>query len=247
MPYVIAIAALLLALFIVFIRTSKGKGWWGEQRVKLVLGRTKRGRRYVLNGMIIQFDHGGTTEIDHVVVNPRGVFVIETKNRAGKIYGTEEAEEWVQVLAGGKVRNKMRNPLLQNGAHVRHVSHVLAERIHVTSAVVFVQGNIQHIESSDVYTLRGLRRLLRRGPDRLSQRDMERLYVRLTDADRSDEISHRRHVQNIRDMQAKVEDGICPRCGKPLVERYGGDRTFFVCSGAPKCKFSRAVEHPTEP
>ena len=57
-----------------------------------------------------------TTQIDHVVLSPVGVFVIETKKYAGRIFGSEHDSWWLQTL--GNQRFPFRNPLHQNQHHV---------------------------------------------------------------------------------------------------------------------------------
>ncbi len=42
----------------------------------------------------------GTTQIDHVFVSRFGVFVVETKNMGGWIYGSERNRRWTQVFPG---------------------------------------------------------------------------------------------------------------------------------------------------
>jgi hypothetical protein len=51
-----------------------------------------------------------------VVISPVGIFVIETKKYAGRIFGAEHDAWWVQVL--GSLRFPFRNPLQQNQHHV---------------------------------------------------------------------------------------------------------------------------------
>ena len=50
------------------------------------------------------------------------------------------------------------------------------------------------------------------------------------------------NVQNTRaEAQAEVQEGdtpLCPRCGKPLVQRNGSRGPFWGCSGYPHCRFS---------
>lgn len=74
---------------------------------------------------MIVSNNGNTTQIDHIVINPRGVFVIETKNYSGEIYGSENQREWTQVLAYGNVKNKLYNPLKQNATHVYNVKRIV--------------------------------------------------------------------------------------------------------------------------
>lgn len=57
----------------------------------------------------------GTTQIDHVFVSRFGVFVVETKNMAGWIFGSERGRRWTQVLPGGR-KTSFQNPLRQNAA-----------------------------------------------------------------------------------------------------------------------------------
>ena len=59
---------------------------------------------------MLKVSEGKTSQIDHVVINPRGVFVIETKNYSGRIYGSENQLEWTQVLSYGRVKHKLYNP-----------------------------------------------------------------------------------------------------------------------------------------
>ena len=55
----------------------------------------------------------GTTQIDHVIVSKYGVFVIETKNFQGWIFGAENQAQWTQSLPGGR-KFRFQNPLHQN-------------------------------------------------------------------------------------------------------------------------------------
>ena len=40
----------------------------------------------------------GTTQIDHVLVSRFGIFVVETKNMRGWIFGAEDQAQWTQKL-----------------------------------------------------------------------------------------------------------------------------------------------------
>lgn len=64
------------------------------------------------------------TQIDHVFVSRAGVFVVETKNFEGWIYGRADDDSWTQTFANG-MRHKFWNPLRQNDRHVRALARVL--------------------------------------------------------------------------------------------------------------------------
>lgn len=67
----------------------------------------------------------GTTQIDHVFVSRFGVFVVETKNMGGWIYGSERNLRWTQVFPGGR-KTSFQNPLRQNYRHVKAMEATLA-------------------------------------------------------------------------------------------------------------------------
>ncbi|MBL3591311.1 MAG: NERD domain-containing protein [gamma proteobacterium endosymbiont of Lamellibrachia anaximandri] len=52
----------------------------------------------VLNDILIPDGKGGLTQLDHVVLAPSGLWVIETKNYKGLIFGGEREKCWTQRL-----------------------------------------------------------------------------------------------------------------------------------------------------
>lgn len=62
-------------------------------------------------------DGQGTAQIDHVVVSSFGIFVIETKNYKGWIFGSEKQRQWTQQIY--RKKSRFQNPLHQNLLHVR--------------------------------------------------------------------------------------------------------------------------------
>ena len=64
-----------------------------------------------------------TTQIDHLIISKYGIFVIETKNYKGWIYGNEKQKEWTQV--NFKQKHKFQNPLNQNYRHIKALEEVL--------------------------------------------------------------------------------------------------------------------------
>ena len=116
-------------------------GSYGEYLVyKRLVGFEKRGGRLLFNLYIPKLD-GGTTEIDVVLIHPRGLFVFESKNFSGWIFGNEAHEYWTQTLpsARGSTAHKERffNPIRQNTLHVMSLKRVIGEDTPVWSVVVF--------------------------------------------------------------------------------------------------------------
>lgn len=100
------------------------KGAVGEAKVALgSLLSLPRGRYTRFHDVTLPFP-GGTAQIDHVFVSRFGVFVIETKNWSGWIYGHARDTHWTQVFPTRKERRW--NPLRQNRRHVKAVEAILA-------------------------------------------------------------------------------------------------------------------------
>ena len=248
---IFAIAVILVvAVLILFFRSSKGKGVMGEYRVKNTLTRLFGKHGVVFNGFICvdesfhneeDADQQRTVEIDHIVVCDRGVLVIETKNYAGEIYGRVEDREWTQVLGNGNVRNKMHSPVFQNETHCHFVRKIIGGSIPLRSIIVFVNNNTDNIDAAEVVGLSSLSRYLKKLPIVLDRDRIPAIVEKLRAADRSDEISSRQHVRNVRRLVEGVEKGICPRCGGKLVVKKDDSGEYYGCSNYPKCKFKKPL------
>lgn len=75
-----------------------------------------RGPEYRHFRRIIIPSSRGSTEIDHLIVSPYGLFVVELKDRSGWIFGNETEAHWTAVHYQNKFR--FQNPLRQNYGHV---------------------------------------------------------------------------------------------------------------------------------
>lgn len=163
------------------------------------------------------------------------MFVIETKNYSGRIYGDEKSTYWTQVLRYGNVKNKLYNPLKQNATHAYNVKKLLGYNFNVKSYVVFVKNNVDYIKASNVIPLSSLQEVLNDGECVLSYDKMRFAYETLTA--KNVYISKQEHVNNIVNQQRDIENGICPRCSGKLVLRNGKYGQFWGCSNYPNCKF----------
>ena len=215
---------------------SEFKGAIGESKVRLVIDRLGLEGEFVINNLVLNVDGNKTSQIDHVLINHNGIFVIETKNYSGRIYGNEDQLQWTQVLNYGKVKNKFYNPVKQNKTHIYYISKILTDKLPIVSAVVFVEGNIDFIEAQGVYTLRGLQQLIKEPHGQLTDEQMRKAYTELMNANNTS-VSNSEHIRNIHSMQSDISNNICPRCGKKLVLRKGSYGEFYGCSGYPNCKF----------
>lgn len=118
-------------------------------------------------------------QIDCLAVNKAGIFVFESKDYQGWIYGHGERVYWTQVVKYGKEKQQFYSPVRQNGAHVAAVRGVLGDGVPIFSVIVFGrQAELKVMEgmpeNTMVCTQAGLYNLLEGFSDQLDEDEMER-------------------------------------------------------------------------
>lgn len=105
---------------------AQRKGAIGEYKIDIQLSQFPKNYRS-LNDLFIKNPKAktGYSQIDHVLITPYGIFVIETKNYQGTIYGNREQKNWI---INGKF--KMLNPLIQNYGHIESLKLCLDRKYH---------------------------------------------------------------------------------------------------------------------
>jgi hypothetical protein len=185
----------------------------------------------------------GSTQIDHVIVSPFGIFVVETKNYKGWIFGNERDAQWTQSLFGKKSR--FQNPLRQNSRHIAALSEFLGlphERFH---SVVMFWGDCEIKTPMPPNVLKsGYASYMKSKTDVMFN---ETEIVEIVDAIQRGRLpatwkTHREHVAS---LQQRHTSPNCPNCGSALVERTvksgaKAGKAFMGCSGFPKCRYIRA-------
>ncbi len=239
-------AALAVGITVLCVVLKKSKGDEGEHIVAKILGDTIDGVQYVINDLIFGSDDRHSCQIDHVFINRFGIWVIETKNYSGTIFGVENAREWTQCLADGKIINKFYNPIKQNVTHIYRLAEQLKikDKSIFQNVVVFLQNaDISKINSPYVISVSELEAIKTAYTGvKLSDEQMQTYYNALLDLKAKSHISKKEHIKNIHKMQKAIEKGICPRCGARLVLRTGEYGEFFGCSNYPACKFAKNQE-----
>lgn len=119
---------------------QRDKGKNGEYLVwKTLRSLEETGARFLFN-LYLPRQRGGTTEIDVLLLAPQGLFVIESKNYSGWIFGSEQSKYWTQTLPAGRHKShkeRFLNPILQNELHVQCLKRVIGENYPLQSVIVF--------------------------------------------------------------------------------------------------------------
>ena len=126
----------VIVLIVIVIKSPWFKGWLGELEVNLIARFFLDKKTYhIIKNVTLPVD-GGTTQIDHIIVSRFGLFVIETKNIRGWIFGRENDPYWTQKIY--QHSEKFQNPLRQNFKHVKTLSETLGiPEGEIRSMVVF--------------------------------------------------------------------------------------------------------------
>ncbi len=126
-----------LVVVVHLIKSPWFKGKVGEFLVNLSARLFLDKSRYHLIKNVTLPTEDGTTQIDHVLVSEFGVFVVETKNMKGWIFGSPHQRFWTQKIF--RSSHKFQNPMHQNYKHVKTLQALLGLGDHqLHSVVVFV-------------------------------------------------------------------------------------------------------------
>lgn len=189
----------------------------------------------------------GSAEIDVLMLAREGVYVFESKNYGGWIFGRPDEQTWTASYSKTK-KYSFYNPILQNRTHVKALAAYLGLPESVFhSFIVFSQRcELKKIpapmEGCVVCRRPNLRKMLTRDM-KLHQgcftfeevRELNRKISALVGSE--GEGACKGHIERI-----KAVERVCPWCGRTLVERRRkSDGAAFVgCSGYPECRYVRS-------
>ncbi|MBE0437284.1 MAG: NERD domain-containing protein [Methylomicrobium sp.] len=253
MPLISAFWWLILLLFLlVFLKSPFMKGFLGEFLVNLAAKFFLDKNIYRLFKNVTLPTEEGTTQIDHVIVSRYGVFVIETKNMKGWIFGSPQQKTWTQKIY--RHTNKFQNPLHQNYKHTQTLQSALAINPEkVFSLVVFVGDSTFKTPMPDnvVYAGGYIRFIASKTQPILSDSEVLAICATIETGRLKPSIkTHREHVRHVKEIvdekQRPIDDNSCPKCGKPMVLRTvrsgnSQGKQFWGCSGFPQCRTIRQI------
>ena len=99
-------------------------GAYGEYLTEYILGKNNlEGYGRTLHNIYIPY-RGKTSEIDVLLIHEKGIFVFESKNYSGWIFGSLEQQQWTQML-NKQTKNRFYNPVKQNATHINALSKYL--------------------------------------------------------------------------------------------------------------------------
>jgi len=241
-----------IVIFIAFLKSPYFKGKAGEAMVNTANRiRLDKSLYTPLTDITIKMNNGTTTQIDHIIISKFGIFVIETKNMKGWIFGSKEQKIWTQNIYGKK--HTFQNPLHQNYKHTKALEEVLGYTRNIHSIVtfvgectfktdmpfnVFLGGKyINYIKSFEnpIFRTSEVNQIIRT----LKNNSLEKSRT-----------TNKAHISSLKNNHNK-SSGIytddpkitCKRCGSAMKERRNKQtgEEFLGCSSFPRCKNTEQV------
>jgi restriction system protein len=222
------------------------KGWIGELKTIIAKKVFLRSSDYIdLNNVTIHTGVG-TTQIDHIIISRYGVFVVETKNMNGWIFGCADNPQWTKTNRGHKLT--FQNPLHQNHAHIKALSKLIGVHPSMMHSVVMFRGDCSLrtpmppnvLTSGYASYIKSKTKVFFDEPE--VRRIVSAIRKVMLPKTRATRLAHAAHLR-----QRFESTTSCAKCGSPLVLRtarsgkHAGNQ-FFGCSRYPSCRYVRKVD-----
>lgn len=225
------------------ILNYENAGQFGEFATEFALTNNNLTGAYVVLKNIYIPIKGKTTEIDLLMIHEKGIYVFESKNYSGWIFGEAEQLQWTQCLKN-RQKNRFYNPIRQNRTHIKALAEYLGKPISAfTSYIVFSERcTLKQVpeDTSEVVIVRRpdmlkkLRATLKNSAVIYSAAEIQEMESKLKGLTNKSEEEKKRHVDELHSK--------CPFCGSELVLRKGKYGQFWGCTTYPKCRFARKID-----
>jgi len=218
------------------------KGWFGEKKTTFNMWLSLDVKIYHRFHDVIIPAANGTTQIDHLLVSPYGLFIVETKNIKGWIFGSEDQAKWTQSLYGKKY--SFQNPLRQTFRQKKILSEFLGLDESIIHTVIFFVGDCKfktHLPANVIKSELG-RYIKQFQTLNLSPNEINQISGKLEQHMSESTVTTKDHVRSLRERHSSTT--VCPKCGSNLVERMvkkgpkAGSK-FLGCESYPKCRFTK--------
>lgn len=196
-----------------YIVLLNDKGALGEYHTYDYLKDLKGHKRFLFNCYLPK-ENGETTELDVIMIHESGIYVFESKNYSGWIFGTETQKYWTQSMpTGGRrvKRNHFLNPIIQNKVHLKWLQSYLGIKpALICSIIVFSERctlksikltSDQHCVINRYDVLIEVQHKAQLAGKRLTEAEIEKLYEKLYPLTQIDTAQKMMHIQVVQQKQ----------------------------------------------
>jgi restriction system protein len=231
-------------IFAVIIKSAWFKGVLGEWQVNLLIKFFLDKNNYHLIKNVTLPTDDGTTQIDHIIVSKHGIFVVETKNMKGWIFGGANQKQWTQKIF--KHTSKFQNPLHQNYKHVKTLEACLSTKNDcIFSVIIFIGDSTFKTEMPDNvrFARGGIEYIKSKRDIAFSEDEVANVIEQIESGrlERSFKIN-RQHVKYVKEIvKEKSDTKSCSRCNAEMGLRKATKgknvgNEFWGCSAFPVCR-----------
>ena len=235
-----------LLLLIAFLKSSFFKGFFGEFLVNVLAKFNLDKSKYHLIKNVTLPTEDGTTQIDHIIVSQYGIFVVETKNLKGWIFGSENQPMWTQKIF--KHTNKFQNPLRQNYKHIKTLDLALKIGLEKFCSLIVFVGDSKFktpMPENVTYGIGYIRYIKSKTEQVLDTGQVNEIVQKIEQGRLQPSLkTHIAHAQHVKAIIQDKQNNICPRCGSQMVIRVvkkgiNQGKEFWGCPNFPKCRYSK--------
>lgn len=197
---------MLPVIFVLAIlKSARVKGWFGEKFVSRKAASQLPASDYRAFDNVTIPDGEGTTQIDHIYVSRFGLFVVETKNLNGWIFGQEHQPRWTQTLY--RKKTSFQNPIRQNFKHLKALESLLHLPPSTLHSVIVFTGDAEIKTSLPDYvcTLSNFSRYIKSFTTPVfTESEVQDICTRIESGRLApNRATHRAHIQHVRDKHRK--------------------------------------------
>ncbi|WP_185903434.1 nuclease-related domain-containing protein [Lysinibacillus sphaericus] len=193
------------------VKLNKGRN--GEYLTSKIIERhALQSHRQLLNVYIPKRNSDELTEIDLLYIDRTGLYVIESKNYSGWIFGNETQQQWTQMMPNKK-KYKFFNPIRQNATHIRAIQDFLdLPKEAIYSVIVFSERCTLKkvlVTSQNVHVIKreNVRRFIQTQKQTaqqfFSQDDIQAIYNKLVPQMQVSNEVKKQHIQTIQQKYGK--------------------------------------------
>ncbi|EFF41541.1 nuclease-related domain-containing protein [Mycoplasmopsis alligatoris] len=149
----LVIATMLLFTY-AYIKNKKykSKGFIFEQHVnKQIQNFCQNKRIKYLPGGTYSYD-GNMFEVDGILLTSKLILVVEQKYYSGNITGDAASEFLIITNSKGK-KNKIKNPVIQNDNHIKHLFKAARKKFVCGSLIIFNKDTIFNIKNTQSHVV----------------------------------------------------------------------------------------------
>jgi len=190
-----------------FFKTVLDKGNYGEFLTFSYLEKLD-GHHKLMTNLYLSKKDGSTTEIDLIMISETGIYVFESKNYSGWIFGDEKNKNWTQTLQNKK-KNQFFNPIWQNKGHISalkatveidkygfYKSYIIFSERCTLKKINVTSTNVKVIKRNAL--IKTIKNDIKSFSNLMTVEEVNQLYLKLQKYTCADELVKKAHVDNIR-------------------------------------------------